>query len=156
MSRHVKVVVFLAAIALIAVLILNMKKETPYGKVPEVEKLLAKEVFGIKLVDAFLGVLGLAFVCTTTTYIASLVRGRGKQQALAAVPVPGGEVVPAEAPPRKKLALEKVLGRTGTKILSVVAIIFIILIVLTIVILLFASDLANKFPFLQKLLEALG
>ena len=191
MNRHVKMVVFLAAIALIAVLIFSLKKEGSYGKEPAVKKIAIaefvikvdypgeeeevqggqeevqgdqEEVQGdeeelqlvrVKLLDIFLGVLGLAFAGVALTYVGSLVKGRRKQAAVAVGQETTAGVPAAEAPREKKLALEKVLGKTGTKILSIVMVVVIILVVLAIIILLFADKLAEKFPFLQKLFEAL-
>ncbi len=154
MNRHVKVVVFLAAIVLIAVLILNIKKESEYGKVPEVEKLAAREFLGVKVLDIFLGVLGLAFVGVAVVYVSSLVKGRKEPVAVAEAAEATADVPVAEAPLKKKLALEKVLGRTGTKILSIVIVVLIILVVLAILVLLFADKLSERFPFLQKVLES--
>ncbi len=157
--KHLKVVVFLAAIVVIALLIFNLKKESE--NVEEVKTLAAKEFLGIKLLDIFLGVLGLAFVGTLAGYIVSLVKGGGKGRAAADLDVTAsGEAAlagqaAAPAVPHKKLALEKVLGRTGTKIFSIVIVILIILVILAIVILLFAGQLGQKFPFLQKFLENL-
>jgi hypothetical protein len=47
--KHLKVVVFLAAIVVIALLIFNLKKESE--NVEEVKTLAAKEFLGIKLLD---------------------------------------------------------------------------------------------------------
>jgi uncharacterized BrkB/YihY/UPF0761 family membrane protein len=157
--KHVKVVVFLAAIVVIALLIFNLKKESE--NVEEVKTLAKREYLGIKLLDIFLGVLGLAFVGTLAGYIVSLIKGGGKGRAAADLDVAAsGEAAlagqgVAPAVPHKKLALEKVLGRTGTKIFSIVIVIVIILVILAIVILLFAGELGQKFPFLQKFLENL-
>jgi len=159
--KHLKVVVFLAAIVVIALLIFNLKKESEYDKVEEVKTLAAKEFLGIKLLDIFLGVLGLGFVGILAGYIVSLVKGGGKGRAAAGLETAAsGEAAlagqaAAPAVPHKKLALEKVLGRTGTKIFSIVIVILIILVILAIVILLFAGELGQKFPFLQKFLENL-
>jgi len=184
MKKHLKFVLFLVAFALIALLIFSLKKEGTYGKEPAVKKIAIAEfvikvdypaeeeelqgeeqesqgeeqelqIVRVKLLDIFLGVLGLAFVCTAATYVASLVKGGGKPEAVAPEAAAGGEVPAIEALPKKKLALEKVLGKTGTKILSIVIVVLIILIVLAIVVLLFAGKLVEKFPFLQKLFEAL-
>lgn len=157
--KHVKVVVFLAAIVIMALLIFNLKKESE--NVEEVKTLAAKEFLGIKLLDIFLGVLGLAFVGILASYTVSLVKGGGRGRAAADLDVTasgeaalaGQAAVPAV--PHKKLALEKVLGRTGTKIFTVFIVILIILVILAIVILLFAGELGQKFPFLQKFLENL-
>lgn len=160
--KHLKVVVFLAAIVVIALLIFNLKKESAYDKVEEVKTLAAKEFLGIKLLDIFLGVLGLAFVGILAGYIVSLVKGGGKgsQAPGLEIAASGEAALPGQATaqpvPQKKLALEKVLGRTGSKILGAVLVILIILVVLAIVVLLFAGELTQRFPFLQKFLENLN
>jgi hypothetical protein len=159
--KHLKVVVFLAAIVVIALLIFNLKKESEYDKVEEVKTLAAKELLGIRLLDIFLGVLGLAFVGILAGYIVSLVKGEGKGRPTAGLETAAsGEAAlsgqAATAVPRKKLALEKVLGRTGAKILGAILVILVVLVVLAIVILLFAGELTQKFPFLQKFLENLN
>jgi hypothetical protein len=162
MKKHLKFVLFLGAMALIAYLILDLKKEQRYDKVEAVKKLAAKEFLGIKVLDIFLGVLAVAFVGITAGYVVSLVKGSGKRPAPSAAAVLPGEgglpLAEAEAPisaeraPRKKLALEKVLGRTGAKIVSVLLVIVLVLVVLSIIYLLFP----HKFPFLEKLFEKIA
>ncbi len=147
MNRHVKMIVFLAAIALVTVLIFNMKKEASYSGVPETEGLVKKEVLGIKVLDIFLGVLGLAFVGVAATYVVSLVKGSG-----AVVKEAGAEAAVTGEVAQKRIGLEKVLGRTGTRILGVILVVLLILVVLAIAILLFGA----KIPFLYKLFEKLG
>lgn len=159
--KHLKVVVFLAAIVVIALLIFNLKRESEYDKVEEVKTLAEREFLGIKLLDIFLGVLGLAFVGILAGYIVSLVKGSGKGPAAGDLDVAasGEAALPGQAAaqpvPRKKLALEKVLGRTGSRILGAILVILILLVVLAIVCLLFAGELTERFPFLQKFLENL-
>lgn len=159
--KHLKVVVFLAAIVVIALLIFNLKRESAYDKVEEVKTLAAKAFLGIKLLDIFLGVLGLAFVGILASYIVSLIKGSGKGPATGDLDVAasGEAALPGQAAappvPQKKLALEKVLGRTGSKILGAILVILIILVVLAIVILLFAGRLTETFPFFHKFLENL-
>ena len=147
MTKHLKFVLFLVVIALIALLILNLKKEGGYTKDESVQKLVEKEILGIKLLDIFMGALGVAAVGITAGYVVSLVRGSPKASQEEAPEAPA----PEDQPP-PKVGIEKALGRRGTKILGTVLVVILVLVVLAIVLLM----VSPKLPFLQDILEKIG
>jgi hypothetical protein len=152
MKRHLKFVLYLVAIALVAVLILDLKKGVAYyDKAPSLKKIAEAELLGIKVLDIFLGVLGLAFVATAAGYVASLVKGGRGRKALAAEAEAGEGVVPAAEVPQKKLLLEKALGRKGAKILGVLVTTILILVIVGALVIVAFLLFPGKLPFLQEL-----
>lgn len=151
MKKHLKLVLYLAGIALVAVLIFNLKATGGYDNAPALKKIVTKEFLGIKLLDIFLGVLGLAFVGIAAGYVTSLVKGKGAEkpgEVAAEVPEATGS---AEELPRKKLALEKVLGVTGSRIFSALVITIFILAVVGALAMVAFLLFPEKLPFLQDL-----
>ncbi len=151
MKKHLKFVLYLAGIALVAVLIFNLRKTGGYDNAPALKKMVTNEFLGVKLLDIFLGVLGLAFVGIAWGYVASLVKGRGEEkpgELAAEVPEATDS---AEKLPRKKLALEKVLGATGSRIFSALVITIFILVVVGLLGMVVFLLFPQKLPFLQDL-----
>lgn len=152
MKKHLKFVLYLIAIALIAYVILDMKKSETYAVGSAHRKMLKAEFLGIKLLDIFLGVLGLAFVGVAAGYVKSLTKG-GAPPEVVAQPE-GGEVAATKAGVRKKLLLEKALGRTGSKILSAVLITVLVLAVLALIAFVAVLLFPDKVPFLDRLISS--
>lgn len=150
MKKHLKFVLYLFAIALIAYVILDMKKTEGSTAAPSLKKMVEAEFVGIKLLDIFLVVLGLAFVGVAAGYVRSLAKG-GPPPVDAAQPE-AGEVAATEAAPQKKLVLEKALGRTGSKILSALMITVLILVVVALIAFVIFLLFPDKMPFLDKLI----
>ena len=151
MKKHLKFVLYLLAIALIAYVIVDMKKSETYAVGSAHRKILKAEFLGIKLLDIFLGVLGLAFVGVAAGYVKSLVKGGARKEEVAAQ-TQGGEVATAEPARKKKFLLEKALGRTGSKILSALLITVLILAVVALIGFVLFLLFPDKMPFLDKLI----
>jgi hypothetical protein len=155
MKKHLRFILYLVAIVVAALLILDLRKGkasvSGYDKAPALKWVTTKEFVGIRLLDIFLGVLGLAFVGTAAAYVTTLVKGRGVQEAGPAEATPGEQVVSVEKAPPKKLVLEKALGRTGSKILSAVVITLLVLVVVAMLVLLLVVLFPDKLHFLRDL-----
>jgi Trk-type K+ transport system membrane component len=147
MTKHLKFVLFIVAIALIALLILYLKKEVSYAKAESVKNLAEREILGIKLLDIFLGALAVAAVGITAGYVLSIVKGSPKPSQEEASEAPA----PEDQPP-PKVGIEKALGRKGAKILGIILITILILVVLAIALIL----VSPKLPFLRDILEKIG
>ncbi len=152
MKRHLKFVLYLAAIALVALLIFDLKKTEGYDKAPALKKIATAEFLHIKLLDIFLGVLGLAFVGIAAGYVASLVKGAGKRDLTAVETQDAAATGSVEEPPRKKFLLEKILGRTGSRILSALVMSILVLLVVAVLVTLLFLLFPDKMPFLRELL----
>jgi len=147
MKRHLKLILFLAAIAAVAFLIFDLRKGEGYDTAPALKKLATARFLGVKLLDIFLGILGLAFVGIAAGYVSSLVRGTAKGQ-------PPTAEVEAAAPqelPRKKPLLEKLLGTTGAKLLSALMVTILILVVVAVLLLVLFVLFPEKLFFLRDL-----
>jgi len=151
MKKHLKFILYLAAIALVAVLIFNLKKTGGYDKAPARETIVTKEFLGIKVLDIFLAVLGLAFVAIAGGYVMSLVKGKGPEKPGELAAAFAEATGSAEELPRKKLALEKVLGATGSRIFSALVITIFILVVVALLAMVVFLLFPQKLPFLQDL-----
>ena len=151
MKKHLKFILYLTAIALVAVLIFNLKKTGGYSKAPALETIITKEFLGIKLLDIFLGVLGLAFVAVAAGYVTSLVKGEGAKKPDELAAALAEATGSAKELPRKKLALEKVLGWTGSRIFSALVVTIFILVVVALLVMVVFLLFPQKLPFLQDL-----
>jgi len=152
MRKHLKFVLYLIAIALVAVLIFDLRSH-PGRRTTVEEGEVSEEAPALQnIVEAeFLGILGLAFVAIAAGYVSSLVKGGGGPKALTAQTEAGEVAVSVEESPARKLILEKALGTTGARIVSALVVTIFILVVLAMLVFVAFLLFPDKVPFLRDL-----